>query len=496
MKTDGYFRLGAKIFLILFVLSSICVSPIYLLSQDKVERIDNLIQTYYDYGLFNGTVLVAQNGEVIFKKGFGQANMEWSIPNGPDTKFRLGSITKQFTATLILQLAEKGAIDLEKSLSEYLPYYREDTGKKITIHHLLTHSSGIPSYTSIPNFFDEVSRDPYSVEEFIKKYCSGDLEFEPGSKFKYNNSGYFILGAVIEQTAGKSYEEILYENIFKPLGMNSSGYDHHADIIPKRATGYETTLDSYRNSPYLDMSLPYAAGSLYSTVEDLYIWDQSLYTEKLLSKKTKELMFHPHIAAFGGSYGYGWSINKRKLPESKREINIISHGGGINGFNTLIERLVDQKHLIVLLNNTGGTNLGAMATSITRILFDEPYDLPKKSIARTLIGTIKAENVKNAIELYHKLKKEHSEEYNFNPQELNTLGYALLQEKRFNDAIEVFLLNTEIFPKNSNAYDSLAEAYMAKGDKKLAIINFAKSLELNPNNTNAVEQLSRLIKEE
>jgi CubicO group peptidase (beta-lactamase class C family) len=163
--------------------------------------------------------------------------MEWNIPNTPDTKFRLGSITKQFTATIILQLVEQGKIKLDGKLSDYLPDYRKDVGEKVTIHNLLTHTSGIPNYTSQPGFFENVSRNPYKVDEFVKKYASGDLEFAPGSKFLYDNSGYFLLGAIIEHVTGKPYEQVLKENIFDPVGMKNTGYDHHDTIIAKRATG-------------------------------------------------------------------------------------------------------------------------------------------------------------------------------------------------------------------------------------------------------------------
>src|ERR1043165_6897021 len=165
------------------------------IAQDKVQKIDELLKMYFYYGQLNGSVLVAEQGKVIYKKGFGMANMEWEIPNQPDTKFRVGSVTKQFTATLILQLVEEGKIKLDGKLSDYLPDYRKDTGDKVTIHQLLNHTSGIPSYTGLPGFIRDVSRNPYTVDEFVKKFASNDLEFEPGSKFSYNNSGYFLLGA-------------------------------------------------------------------------------------------------------------------------------------------------------------------------------------------------------------------------------------------------------------------------------------------------------------
>ncbi|PYS27103.1 MAG: serine hydrolase, partial [Acidobacteria bacterium] len=149
-------------------------------AQDKAAKIEQLMSLHDKYGQFNGAVLVADNNRVIYKKGFGLANMEWNIPNTPGTKFRLGSITKQFTATLILQLVEQGKIKLDGKLSDYLPDYRKDTGAKVTIHNLLSHTSGVPSYTSLPGFFSNVSRNPFAVDDFIKKYASGDLEFEPG----------------------------------------------------------------------------------------------------------------------------------------------------------------------------------------------------------------------------------------------------------------------------------------------------------------------------
>src|SRR6185436_16225580 len=182
-----------------------------VLAQDHSAKIQEVLTLANKYRQFNGSALVAENGKVIYKGGFGLANMEWNIANAADTKFRLGSITKQFTATLTMQLVEQGKIKLDGKISDYLPDYRKDIGEKVTIHHLLTHTSGIPSYTSQPRFFEDVSRNPYKVDEFVKKYASGDLEFEPGSKYSYNNSGYFLLGAIIERVTGKPYEQVLKE---------------------------------------------------------------------------------------------------------------------------------------------------------------------------------------------------------------------------------------------------------------------------------------------
>src|SRR5262249_34789858 len=202
---------------------------------------------------------VCDHDRVILKKGYGLANREWNVPNAPDVKFRLGSLTKQFTATLVLQLVAKGSIALDGRIADYLPYYRKDTGSRVTIHQLLTHTSGIPSYTDDPAFLADVSRNYYPVADFVKKFCSRDLDFEPGTRFHYDNSGYFILGAILEQITNKPYEALLKEKILAPLGMRDSGYDHHAEIMPRRAAGYQRGLGTVDNAPYLEMALPYAA---------------------------------------------------------------------------------------------------------------------------------------------------------------------------------------------------------------------------------------------
>jgi CubicO group peptidase (beta-lactamase class C family) len=474
-----------------FALLAILAFQTSAFAQDKAAKIDQLISLYHKYGQFNGSALVADNGKVIYKKGVGLANMEWNIPNTPDTKFRLGSITKQFTATLILQLAEQGKIKLDGKLIDYLPEYRKDTGAKVTIHNLLSHTSGIPSYTSLPGFFANVSRNPFTVDDFIKKYASGDLEFEPGTKFVYDNSGYFLLGALIEKVTGKPYEQVLKENIFDPVGMKNSGYDHWKTIIGKRATGYTQTPRGYETAPYLDMSIPYAAGSLYSTVEDLYLWDQALYGEKLLSAKSKELMFKPNL----NNYGYGFVImNATLAPPTKLAVPVIRHGGGINGFNTTLLRMTNEKRLIVLLDNAEhGQYLDKMALGIMSVLYDQPYDAPKQSIATVLIKSILEKDVASAVKEYRALKAgATAAEYDFGEMELNRLGYQLLQMKKVSEAIEIFKLNVEMYPQAANAYDSLGEAYMISGDKESSIANYKKSLELDPKNTNATAALARI----
>ena len=458
------------------------------LAQDHAAKIQEVLTLAQKYKQFNGSALVAENGKVIYKGGFGLANMEWNIPNTPDTKFRLGSITKQFTATLTMQLVEQGKIKLDAKISDYLPDYRKDIGEKVTIHQLLTHTSGIPSYTGQPGFVENVSRNPYKVDDFVKKYASGDLEFEPGSKYSYNNSGYFLLGAIIEHVTGKPYEQVLKENIFDPLGMKNTGYDHHDTIIPKRATGYSKTPDGYTNAGYLDMSIPYAAGSIYSTVEDLYLWDQALYTDKLVSAQSKALMYKPFLQ----DYAYGWVVQNASFKQDGKDVPVIRHGGGINGFTTTIVRFPQEKNLIVLLDNTGTGYLDRLSDSIAKILYNQPYEQPKISIVPVLAKTIAEKGIAAGVAQYRDLKAKESATYDFSEAELNQLGYGLLRTGKPREAIEIFKLNVEAYPQGFNTYDSLGDAYVAINERELAKQNYKKSVELNPNNTNAAAALKTL----
>ncbi|MEP3372037.1 MAG: serine hydrolase [Maribacter dokdonensis] len=473
-----------------------CLSVVLFLGnaaigQSKSDDIDALLNQYLSYGKFNGSALVAKDGEVILKKGYGMANMEWDISNSPNTKHRLGSITKQFTAMLILQLAADGKLDLQAPITTYLPEYPKTTGDQITTHHLLTHTAGIPNYTSFPKFFEEDSRDPYSPEEFTKKFQDMELEFTPGKRFNYSNSGYFLLGLLVEKLSGKTYEEMLTEHIFSPLGMKDSGFDHHSNILKNRATGYEKNGSEFINAPYLDMSIPYAAGSLYSTVEDLYLWDQALYTNKLLPQKYMDMYFKPYIPAFGSfHYAYGWMTGNEALGNTTDSIAVISHGGGINGFNTQISRSPSDRSLIVLLNNTGGAPLDQITQAILGIINDKSYDLPKASLASKVLEVIETAGIDAGVAFYEKNKD--NQDFDVNENEMNQAGYKLLRSNKTKEAIQIFKLNVDAYPNSANVYDSYAEALLKSGNNKGAIKNYKKSAEMNPGNINAIEILKKL----
>jgi len=475
--------------IILFLTAILFISfHIPVISQTTAEKIDDLISKYYEYGLFNGSALVVEDGKVIFKKGYGVANYEWDVDNKPDTKFRIGSISKQFTATIIMQLVEEEKIKLDGKITDYLPNYRKDTGDKVTIHHLLTHTSGIISYTSIPNVWQDSLRNHYDKEYFIKHFHSSDLEFEPGEKFNYNNTGYYLLAAIVEEVTGKSFGEVLKERILEPAGMKNSGSEDDEFAIKKMASGYLKRGNRIAKDSYMYMLNAMGAGHMYSTVEDLFIWDQALYGNDFLSEESKEKMFTP----FKSNYGYGWGIRYQKIGDTGDSTKIISHSGGINGFTTLIVRLVDDNNFIALFNNMGGSPRGEMAEQIGNILYGQEFDYPKRPIGDYLYQVINDEGIDNAVTVYNNLKEKDSTSYNFAENQLNILGYTLLREDRVNEAIVIFQLNIEAYPDAFNVYDSMGEAYMIKGENELAIKNYKKSLEINPANTGGIEMLKKL----
>lgn len=456
---------------------------------NRQQELDRLVTKYHQLRQFNGAVLVADEKGVLLKKGYGSANFEWNVPNTPDTKFRLASISKQFTATVILQLVAEGKLKLDDTLSSALPDYRKDTGSRVTLTHLLNHTSGIPSYTSAPDFFAKVSRNPYAVADFVKQFASGDLEFEPGSKFVYNNSGYYLLGAIIERVTGKTYAQAVQERIFTPLGMKDSGYDVSATVLPKRASGYEVTPDGYVNAAYLDMSLPYAAGSLYSTVEDMYRWDRALYGDKVLPEALKQKMFTPGLE----HYGFGWTVDALKLDDGKTELATIGHSGGIKGFSTRIFRVAAGREVVILLDNTSrGDKVQELAAGLFSVLHGIPPRAPRPSIQEPLSATLDTVPIAKTVAKYRELKATKPDAYDFSEGQLNSLGYKLLRSGRVTDAIEVLKLNVEMFPSEGNVYDSLGEAYLAHGDKELARVNYRKALELTPTNAGAASVVKQL----
>ncbi len=363
MKRNFY---AASLLVLFFVVAvTLAQSP----APDTATKLAEYMNAQLQVNKFSGSVLVAREGKVLFANGYGMANLEHKIPNTTATKFRLGSITKQFTAAAILQLQEKKKLNVEDPVCKFVDKCPK-AWAPITIHHLLTHSSGIPNFTSFPDYQKTMmlSSPP---EKTLERFLEKPLDFTPGERFSYSNSGYVLLGLIIEKVAGQPYDKYLRENIFNPLGMHDTGYDWSETVIPARASGYERRPGStFANATFLDMTIPHAAGALYSTVEDFVKWEQALWSEKVLTKASLDAMFKP----FRGTYAYGWNVRE----SAGRKV--ISHGGGIDGFNTQFMRYPDDKLIVVAFSNVQGTAVGRVAQDLAAIVLGLPYELPKERI--------------------------------------------------------------------------------------------------------------------
>ncbi len=449
-------------------------------SISKATKIEEIVRLYSDYGGFNGSVLVSYEGEVIYKNGFGFANMEWDIPNEVNTKFMIASITKQFTALLILQLVAENKLELHKPISIYLPDYPKENGNQITIHHLLTHSSGLGNS-------DEKHNKP---KDMVRQFAEIPLKFPPGERFEYSNSGYTLLGYIIETITKKSYEDVLKDKIFKPLNMKSSGFYKHRPIIKNMSSGYYRWYGNYFDEDHSDESSAYAAGAIYSTVEDMFLWDQAVNTETLLPEKYLELLFEKHIVDSNAHYGYGWELRDKPIGNTSETVETIGHSGSIGGFRSLYTKIPSHDASIILLNNTSHSFRTAITTAITGILYNKSYDFPIKPLAMLMAKEIKAKGIEKGTQFY----KEHKDlnDYYISEQELIIEGYKLLHAGNAKDAAEVFKLSTEVFPDRDNPYDSYAEALLILGDTINSIKNYKKSVHLNPKNQNGIRILKEL----
>ncbi|MFH5833801.1 serine hydrolase domain-containing protein [Halalkalibaculum sp. DA384] len=328
------------------------------------QSIDSLVASYEEKDLFSGSILVARSGEV-FSAGYGMANRSWDIPNSPETRFRIASLTKPFTAMLVLQLVEQGSLSLDDLIVQYLPDFPAEYVADVTIRHLLSHTSGIPSYTNFTNWVDTTSRVNVQPASFTELIASKELAFEPGTGFRYSNSNYYLLGVIIEKVTGMSYSRVLQEQVLDPGRLGDTGYQFNGMIIEQMAEGYERiSSDYYEKAPYQSPSTAYAAGGIYSAVHDLYQWEQLLYSDRLLMEETRQQMMTPRE----GNYGYGWiageayvdevarflkspfdfSTNSRPEPEPYR---LVWHRGSHPGFNSLLVRVPDPRWTIIILEN-------------------------------------------------------------------------------------------------------------------------------------------------
>lgn len=471
-----------------------------LFSQSSEYKINELMNAYAENGQFNGAILVKKGENIIYKNAFGLANREWNIMNTTDSKFLIGSIGKSITAFMVLILVNDGLIDLNSDINIYIPDYSGPGKKKVTIHQMLTHTSGIPDHGAIPNLSKKLVRWTYSSDRYLDLIKDLELKFEPGKGFSYSGIAYNLLAIICEKVTKKDFTDLLKERIFLPLGMQNTKLDKNLDIDEKRAAGYEYhLLEGYMNPSYIEMCHVKGSGGVLSTVDDMAKFNNECFnSRKLLSSELYGKIFTRHIKDWQ-YYGYGWWITDRNV--NGHNITLISHGGSTDGYKAYSTRIIeDSIDILLFQNNYYRTELGvkfdyAITNEIIDILYGKDFVLPKKSIAKVLGYIIGHEGIKAAVDKFELLNADTN--YYVNEEELNQLGKELYKNYGlFSEAAEIYKIAIHKYPESFSLYYFYGE--LLSENKNLDAVNcFKKCVDLynnNPENNKFCKEYEKALK--
>jgi CubicO group peptidase (beta-lactamase class C family) len=433
-------------------------------------------------GQFNGAVLVAQEGKIVYRNAFGKANVQTGADFTPETPSNIGSVTKQFTAMAIMILAERSKLQYDDPVAKYIPEFSRATHlSRITLRHLLTHTSGTPDYGDLA--IDDSGLSPAALIAAI--LSKDDLLSKPSQKYRYSNPGYALLAIVVNRVSGKNFGDFLEHEIFQPVGMDGTF------VYDRRGKKSERTAVGYGQFGQVDDAAPTQIpgdGGIYSTVDDLFKWDQALYGRKLVGESTLAEAFTPaNVEAGHSTYGFGWNVVEDGIGK------YVWHTGSVAGFRAFIGRRLGPRITVILLTNRGNSKRMEINAAIQNILAEKPWVLPRQSGAEMLYRAIHESGIQAALKTYEGVKAGSDADYDFGEPELNALGYQLLYgDRKPDDAVAIFRLNTVEHPASSNAFDSLGEAYSQSGQKALAIQSYQTAVKLDPTNGHAVSMLKQL----
>lgn len=463
------------------------ISCTALLAQTKKSRVSGIMQAYHKYNMFDGAVLVAENGKIVYKGAFGPANREWNIPNRTDTRFMIGSVSKPLTATLAMLQVQKGLLSLHKTIADYLPEFKNKPAAGVTIKQLLSHTSGIPNYDIINDFFPRISRQNFSREDYIKVYMDSALLFEPGSRYFYSSWGYFTLGYILERVTGKTYAQLMKEDIFSKLQMNNSGSYHHLQVVPNRATGYDYSFGGFTSADFRDQSNTMGTGDLYSTVEDLFKFHLALTNHTLLNKELTEEMLSPGMRP--ARYGYGW-FNQNFKYTATDSVAANFHLGMTEGFISFMLRIPSTNSFTVILCNSSPTDFFGITKNLVKVLYNKPVDL-KQPVHKKMETFIAQLGAIKAVEEYKKMKAD-SVHYYIDWISMNFIAEQLLNLKRYEDAKTIAENNAAEFPDKDLVMFTMGNIYLALNRKDDAIRFYKKALQLYPGYQEAKNRLKEL----
>ncbi|MEO7983691.1 MAG: serine hydrolase [Bacteroidota bacterium] len=446
-----------------------------LFAQSKAAKLASIMQTYHDYNMFDGAVLVAEKGQVVYKAAFGPANREWNIPNRTDTKFMIGSVSKPLTATLALLQVQKGLLNLNKTIADYLPEFKTKPAAAVTIKQLLSHTSGIPNYDIIKDFFPRISRQNFTREEYIKVYMDSALAFAPGTSYAYSSWGYFTLGYIMERVTGKTYPQLMKEDIFDKLHMDNSGSYQHLQIVANRATGYDYSFGGFTSADFRDQSNTMGTGDLYSTVEDLFKFHLALSNHTLLNKQLTDEMLTPGLPP--AKYGYGWfNQNFKYTPVDSVAANF--HLGMTEGFISFMIRIPSTNSFALILCNSSPTDFFGIIKNLVKVLYNKPVAIKQPIHKKTETNITQLGAVK-AVEEYEKMKAD-TTHYYVDWISMNFLADQLLTLKRYEEAKIISENNALEFPDKDLVMVTMGNIYLALKRKEDAIPFYKKALQLSP----------------
>lgn len=473
-----------QIFIFVFVSTLFAVR---MHAQNKTETLQRIMKTYHDYNMFDGAVLVAENGKIIYNDAFGMANREWNIPNTTDTKFMIGSVSKPLTAMLMLIQVQKGLISLDKTIADYLPEFKGKPAAAITIKQLLSHTSGMPNYDIIKDFFPRISRQNFTREDYVKIYMDSSLAFEPGSKYFYSSWGYFTLGYIMEKVTGKSYSQLMKEDIFDKTGMTNSGSYFHTQVVSKRATGYDYSLGDFTSADFRDQSNTMGTGDLYSTVDDLFKFHLAISNNSLINKQLTDEMLMPGIRP--AQYGYGWFNKKFKYTDTDG-VSSNFHLGMTEGFISFFLRIPSTNSMAVILCNSSPTDFFGIIGNLLKVLYNKSVHL-KQPVHKVMEKLIVNKGATKAVEEY-KIMSADTAHFYVDWISMNFIGEQLQTMKRYEDARIICENNAAAFPDKDLVLLTLANAYLGLNRKADAITYYKKTLAVNPNYQEAKNRLKEL----
>lgn len=460
------------------------------LAQTKQARLSTLMQTYHTDNMFDGAVLVAGNGRIIYQEAFGLANREWNIPNTTDTKFMIGSVSKPLTALLTLIQVQKGLIGLDKAVADYLPEFNGKPAGNVTIRQLLGHTSGMPNYDILKDFFPRISRQYFERDEYIKVYIDSALAFTPGTKYNYSSWGYFTLGHIVEKVTGRSYADAMKEDVYDKLGMKNSGSYYHTQIVSKRATGYDYSPGGYLSGDFRDQSNTMGTGDIYSTVEDLFRFHLGITNHAVLNKELTDAMLTPGIKP--ADYGFGW-FNKNFKYTDTDSVAVNFHLGMTEGFISFLLRIPSTNSMVVILCNSSPTDFFGITRNLVALLYNKPVKM-KKPLHKVVESTIGITGAAAAIQAYKKLKAD-TANYYIDWISMNFIAEQLLLLKRYDDARIIAENNAAEFSDKDLVMVTMGNVYLKLDRREDAIRYYKKALEIYPGYQEAANRLKALQQE-